>query len=285
MDNPILCTYHKDCIDGTAAAAVVLRKYPQALLFPLAHAYTTDDITQIEQRITHDTQIFTVDCGLGVREFLKHSSPVTTIDHHIGGKEQFEEFAGTHPHYTYIFDNEKSGSSLTWSTLFPDESMPELVRYVEDGDLWRWHYGTDSKDVNNYLSMFRNDPQTMLLLIESDISEIKQKGTILSQYADREIQNLIQVPPITLYINNQTHTAYNITQYESACGNILAERQNSVALLFMIKGQYVKFSIRSLDHQTPSALDIATVLGGGGHKNAAGATIPLGEFLHMIQSS
>lgn len=52
--------------------------------------------------------------------------------------------------------------------------------------------------------------------------------------------------------------------------------------MFSINGNFVKFSIRGNEGQSPTALDVAKLLGGGGHKNAAGAEIPLNDFLKMI---
>lgn len=278
----IIATYHKDCIDGTVAAATLLRKFPSAQLFPLSHTYTEGDIGPILGLIDSDTECYTVDCGLGVQEFLAAGCKVTTLDHHIGGKESFENIARENKNYTYVFNNDQSAASLVWSFFFGDESQPEIVTYVEDADLWRWKYGDDTKDVNNYLSMFRNDPSAMLALIEGDVSDIKNKGKVISQYADREIADQLTLPAISIKIGEFIVPAYNITVYQSASANTHADELGKAVAVFTVGGASVKLSFRSRENHIPTSLDLAKLLGGGGHKDAAGATIPLQEFLKMI---
>ena len=175
LGTPIIALYHKDCIDGTTAAAVALRRFPHARLFPLAHTYTPNAFVPILDSSSTKAECYTLDCGLGIQELLDAGHTVTTIDHHIGGKETFEHIAQTCDRYRFVFDNDKSGASLAWSYFFPDEPEPTLITYVEDGDLWRWRYGEATEHVNNYLSLFKNDPKTVLSILENDLTEIQKK--------------------------------------------------------------------------------------------------------------
>ncbi len=278
----IIATYHKDCIDGTTAAAILLRKFPTAQLFPLSHSYTKQDIEPILNLLEPDTVCYTVDCGLGVKEFLSTGCKVTTLDHHFSAKEIFESLARENKNYTYIFDNEKSGASLSWPFFFPDEKQPELIQYVEDSDLWKWKFGDDTKDVNNYLSMFRDDPKKMLEFIEGDLSEIKSKGRIISIYTDKETEDQVKLPSLNIKVGDFVVPAYNITVYKSASGDILSNQLNKAVAMFTIKGNTVNLSFRSKDHHKPTSLELASLLGGGGHENAAGGNVSLQEFLKMI---
>jgi oligoribonuclease NrnB/cAMP/cGMP phosphodiesterase (DHH superfamily) len=280
----VIVTYHKDCIDGTAAAAVVLRKFPTARLFPLLHSYTQSDIGPILSLISPETEIYTVDCSLGIREFLMHEVKITTLDHHAGNMELLTLLASENPRYSYVFDNEKSAASLAWSYFFPDEQQPEIITYVEDADLWRWSYGEETKDVNNYLSMFWNDPKSMLELIEGDLSEIKAKGKVISMYADKQIEEQVTLASFNLKIGDHIVPAYNITAYQSACGNMLSEKLGKAVAMFTIKGNQVKISFRSKENQQPASLELAQLLEGGGHMNAAGATVSLQAFLSMVNN-
>ncbi len=278
----VVATYHKDCIDGTTAAAVLLRKFPEAKLFPLAHAYTPADLEVVLQEVDAGTICYTLDCGLGVQAFLDKGCQVTTIDHHIGGKAEFEALQAANKNYTYVFNNEKSGASLAWSYLFSDEPLPELIKLVEDSDLWLQKFGKDTKDVNNYLSMFRNDPAAILRCIEGDLKDIKEKGSVITMYADKEVEEQIALPSVTVTIGSYQVPAFNITSYTSASGNFLAKKLGNAVAMFIVKGDEVKFSFRSLEGYSPSSLELAKLLGGGGHQNAAGATVSLSTFLKML---
>jgi oligoribonuclease NrnB/cAMP/cGMP phosphodiesterase (DHH superfamily) len=278
MTKQILGIYHKNCIDGTSAAAVVLKKFPEAKLFPLSHSYTKEDLDPIRDLAKKGAEIYIVDCTLGFKELLEDGHDVVIIDHHISDREEMMDKADGNPKIKYVFDNEKSGASLAWSYFFPEKAEPESIKYVEDSDLGIWQYGDDTKQVNNYLSMFRNNPETMLKLLEGDIEELKTKGALIIRYSDKQIEDLIKTPPVTLKIGEYVVPAYNITMYRTACGNIISEKQDSVAVMFTIKGNNVNFSFRSKEHQNPSALELAQVFGGGGHRNSAGATASLEDF-------
>lgn len=279
---PVVGVYHKDCVDGTTAAAVVLRKYPHAQVFPLSHAYTPEDITPIVSVTTADTALYFVDCAIGVREFLARGNKATVLDHHIGIKDEFEALAKEDENLTFIFDNEKSGASLAWSYFFPDADMPELIKYVEDADLWRHVYGDTTARVSLYLSLHLNDPKRVLALMEGDLEMIERDGEILRMSAKKEVERQVRLDPVRLRVGDHVVHAFNITQFESACGNLLSEKMGQAVALFTVKGKRVKLSFRSKEGQMPTALSLAKELGGGGHAHASGADIPLPSFLKNL---
>jgi uncharacterized protein len=282
MEKHITCVYHKDCIDGTAAAAVVLKKYPQAQTFPLAHNYSPDEIDTVLDLTDPSAHIYIVDSTLGLSEFLERGHTVTVIDHHISEHARVLQIAGETTSLTYIFDNTKSGASLSWAYLFPEEVAPALIPHVEDNDLWKKQLGETTEHIVNYLSLWNNDPHKVVELFETPLVEIVSQGTMLTTYAHNMVGRLILLEPITLRIENHEVLAYNITNHQSACGNVLAEENGAAVALYTIIGNEVKFSFRSTKEQEPSALKLAMSLGGGGHRNASGATIPLTDFIERI---
>ncbi len=273
--------YHADCIDGTTAAAIALRKFPDAHFFPLSHSHTDEAVKSILD-VAHDATIFILDCALIVDELLAAGHSVTVLDHHETAREEMQKRAASESRLTYIFDIEKSGASLAWTYFFPAEQMPRMVQYVEDADLWRWQYGDAARDTMSYLSMLRDDPVRMLDALTTEIDVIIEKGHTLSEYADREIQEQVSILPNEMKIDAYRVPAYNITVYTSASGNILSEQQGSVVALYTIKGPNVRISFRSKEGQTPTARMVAEILGGGGHDHASGASVPFADFLKMI---
>lgn len=279
--------YHGGCIDGTTSAAVLLRRFPSAQVFPLSHGFTDEDLELIKTNIPSDTSstiIYTIDCALGVEYFLNLGYQVVTLDHHITGKEYFESLAKTNPRYTFVFDITKSGSSLAWSYFFPNLEVPRVVTLVEDGDLWTLKYGDETKGITNYLSILRGKPEEVLPLFEGIPADVTLTGKIISDFSATLIEHYTsKAQPLILNIGEHKAQVYNITDFQSDCGSILS-RQNSCAVgLFSIKGDQVRFSFRSTDENSPSALDLATVLGGGGHRNSAGARLPLKDFFSSLE--
>ncbi len=284
VEQKVVGIYHKSCIDGTTAAAVLCRKFPETKTYSLSHDFGLDDITPILKTITPDTKVFTLDCALGVQEILTQGSAVTTIDHHISVNERLNLLAKTNTKFTYVFDNEKSGASLTWSYFFSDSPIPEVIRLVEDSDLWRWKFGDDTKYVNNYLSTLVNKPEEILPLLIDLPKSVKEQGAIISQYAKILIDQFVsEAKPVTLFIGPYTVPAYNVTTFfKSEIGDSLSKISNSPVCLFTIIGERVRLSFRSQKGQHPSPLELATIAGGGGHENAAGASIPIAVFLNML---
>lgn len=278
-----IAIYHKDCTDGTTAAAVVLRKFPDALTFPLSHGYEKGDIAEILAQIAPGDQVFTVDCVIGVRELLGAGHKVTSIDHHAGVFEESTQLAKDDPAFTYVFDNKKSGASLSWSYFFPNEPVPELIKLVEDVDLWNWRYAPDSKYMSNYLFMLTNQPAEVKKLIDSPLESIKRDGSVIARYSDIMIDHDVKhTEPIMLRVGSYEVPFYNITNNKSEAGNALTKERDRAVGLFTIDANIVKISFRSLDAHSPSSLELAKLLGGGGHKNSSGAGMPLEGFLKAI---
>ena len=278
----VVAIYHKDCNDGTTAGAVVLRKFPEAQLFPVSNSYTKEDIDPIIKILDEDTEIYTVDCTIGVKQILASGFKVTTVDHHISSKEEFEKIAKENPNFTYVFDNSKSGGSLSWVYFFPEEETPEFIKLVEDFDLWNWKYGEDTKNIGNYMSEFRDKPEEVVKFIDSDLTQIKNEGKVISKYTEREIEEELTTKPLRIKIGNNEVLAYNIVSYRSQIGDLLSKRELQTVVLFNIDGDKVKLSFRSQEDSNPSALNLASILGGGGHKQSSGAAVSLSKFLEMI---
>ncbi|PIT96818.1 phosphoesterase [Candidatus Campbellbacteria bacterium CG10_big_fil_rev_8_21_14_0_10_35_52] len=286
QNKTIIGIYHKDCTDGSAAAAVLLKRFPDAKLFPLNHTYTEEDLSSIYKEIALGADIYLLDLAFveeKLIETLDENNNIVILDHHISAKKKAEQIASKHKNITYIFDNNKSGASLAWNYFFPDKEVPEIIKYVEDSDLWKLKYGNNTKYATNYLSMYTNLPETLLRFFDGDIEEIKKNGKIITEYTDIQIDRIVRgIGNIILRIGEFTVPAYNITMYESPVGNKISEKQGRATVMFSIKGNSVRFSFRSKDGQNPSALELAVLLGGGGHQNAAGAEISLKDFLNII---
>ncbi|MBX4209545.1 phosphoesterase, partial [Candidatus Parcubacteria bacterium] len=200
-----------------------------------------------------------------------------------GAKDEAEALAKENPDFTFIFDNSKSGASLSWAHLFPGEKMPEVIKYVEDFDIWRWKYGADTKAMACYLFLLGNKPEEVLKLFDVPLDEAMKEGRAMSRYADFQIAAAIKnVEPLELRAGDHTVHIYNITSNKSEAGNTLSKERKSAVGLFTIHGKDVRISFRSLEEHSPSALDVARALGGGGHKNAAAAKMLLEDFFKAI---
>jgi nanoRNase/pAp phosphatase (c-di-AMP/oligoRNAs hydrolase) len=71
--------------------------------------------------------------------------------------------------------------------------------------------------------------------------------------------------------------------FQPVVGMQFSKDSGEVALCYTVEGDIVRTSIRSHEGQSPTALDVAKVLGGGGHEHMAGAEVPTTEFFSMLE--
>lgn len=284
--NKIIGIYHKNCVDGTTAAAVFLKKFPQAKAFPLQHGYSTEDRDLVLKTVNSDSEVYILDGCFLSEELLSKAKKITIIDHHIGVKEDLDKLAKDHKNLSYIFDNNYSGASLAWKYFFPDEPLPYFIKLVEDQDLSIFQYGEDTESIALYASMFCNEPEKFLSYFYQDISGILSQGKIILKYRNNLIDYFtLNIKPVLLKINNYQVKAYNCSNsnnFKNKIGYYFSKKHNEAVAVFYFNGQEVYFNFRSYDGQFPSALDLAKAIGGGGHHNKSGACIPLKKFIEML---
>jgi oligoribonuclease NrnB/cAMP/cGMP phosphodiesterase (DHH superfamily) len=284
--NNIIVFYHKNCVDGTAAAAVLLRKFPEAKTVPLNFGELENNFDDAKNNITPETQIYFVDTAFRLEEMIGLGKSIVVIDHHISEKARIERIANENENITYIFDNDESGSTLAFKYLFPEEMVPDFLKYVKDIDLWQKKFTPESEWLHQYLSTKRNFPELLLPLfnLDNNLESFLASGKVLFDYVDLEVEMVTKISPLNVKIGDYLVPAFNITNHQSKSGNILSLKFNSVVILYSILGDKTRFSIRSFSGCVPNAREIAeTIEGGGGHDHAAGATVNTTDFLTSIQ--
>lgn len=279
-----ICVYHKDCVDGTTSAAILSKKFQKAELIPLQHGYSEQELKGIIDRTDKNTTVYFTDFSLrqGHHEKLLETGCKTIIiDHHAGANELLKSV--THENFEYHFDNDESGATLTWITLFRTKP-PEIVELVKDKDIWKWKHGDKTKYAGDYLFQYINQPERMLEIIETDIKLVLEKGKAISEYAEFLKKTLIdQTGEITLRVGKYAVEAWNVHLFHSEIGNIKAKELGRAVAMFYFVKKGVKVSFRSLDAHEPSAMELAQLLGGNGHRNAASAVVPVKEFFKLAQ--
>lgn len=279
----IIAIYHADCPDGTLAAAVLLSKYPEAKVFSLAHSHKPEELQAIIDQVTSETIAYTLDCVIGARELAEKAKELHIIDHHAPVEAETRAFAAEHPNVTFTFDNAHSGAPLTWMYLYPDTAIPEILLLEEDVDLWNWKYGERSRHAATFFNTIVDDPQEALSLLTTDIETIIARGKDMSLYEDALTRRFLRIAaPVYLSVGKHTVPMYNNFYFDSYLGNRMSEKHGSVSGVFDIRGENVRLSFRSKEGQTPTAYNIASSIGGGGHKHAAGARMNRETFFKAI---
>lgn len=284
-EKEVVIFYHKHCVDGTSAAAVALRQFPEAKAVPLSYSDIAADLAIAKEVLSSSTKIIFVDTTFGLEELIDFGSEILVIDHHISEKAKVEELVRANSKLTYIFDNEESGATLAFKYFFPNEPLPTFLAYVKDIDLWKKELVPESEWLNQYLSTRRNHPETLVSWLNSsvDLENYLSLGKTLTEYVDLEVAHTTKLDPRYIKIGDAKVPAFNITNHQSKAGNVLALKHNSAVILYVILGEQTRLSVRSVEGCFPTARAVAeSFAGGGGHTHAAGATVTTSDFLTLL---
>jgi oligoribonuclease NrnB/cAMP/cGMP phosphodiesterase (DHH superfamily) len=282
MSKPLII-YHSPCPDGTAAAWVAWYYFgANCELFPTNYGEEPPKVLGRE--------VFIVDFSYK-REVLRQMSieaaSLVVLDHHKTAENELKGLGKELKelgHIAYIkFDMKKSGARLAWEYFNGDE-CPPLIQYVEDRDLWNWAL-ENSREVNAGLSMYPNTVEEFDNIIGSKtIEDLILEGQAILRYQQKEIDAIKQYNLRYLDILGYK----NIPVVNCSDKMIVSELCNQLCIgyPFAIGWNYSKeeeigLSLRS-DKNDPNAAnvrEIAESIGGGGHKNAAGATVVKSQTL------
>jgi uncharacterized protein len=260
------CIYHKNCLDGNGAAAIVQRKEPDCEFLSMQYGMVPPTV--------QDRAVYIVDFALSL-EYMQaikaQASSVLWIDHHASNIPIHRRLGWG------ILDTNECGSSLTWKTLFPHETPPRIIDYIKDKDLWRWEL-PDSRAIAAALTVkFPGDKFTGLL--DANLQDMAEIGRpLLAATAERvakAVQNGVAIDaPYGLVGKRALFVACNQDQNEIGSHVCLSQNDGGMGYDLAIlvyrkgKGRWVH-SLRSADHTGVDCGGLADARGGGGHPQSA----------------
>lgn len=215
---------------------------------------------------------------------------------------------------TVIFDLNKSGARLAWEYFFPANPLPLVLGHIEDGDLWRFALpGTrafgralrlqpfdfavwDSlcsaavdQDSPRYQAML-SEGKAIELFFQREIVRLGESRLVMSANLRGEplddLQSVRHGQPLISAQNSGWHALSGLainadSMFASELGHLLAERSGSFGLIWQLAADgEIKVSLRAAGKI--NVAEIAGRYGGGGHPNAAGFRIPVGQFMGEI---
>jgi uncharacterized protein len=274
-----LIIYHNNCPDGFCAAVIAHKRYPEAVLMPRDHGLEPP----YEEVAGKD--VLVLDFSWGTREqnleLARRAKSFRILDHHKTAQAVLEglDFA--------TFDMNRSGAGLTWDYIFGKNSefaelstspmgkpRPWYVDYVEDRDLWR-KVLPNTDEVNAYIMTLPYDLVSWEVLVAMKTYEeaaFKGRGALAHiEHYVREALPHGQKGVLAGYPALIVNALYmNISEVAGE----LAKLCDGIGIGYFERGDGImQFSLRSRNDVDVSA--IAKLLGGGGHKNAAGFQLPV----------
>jgi hypothetical protein len=273
--------FHAGCPDGFGAAWSARRAWGNdARYIPRSH---DDDFDP--ERFEDELVVF-ADISLPnqlLRRLGEVAGEVLILDHHLTARDHFAsdpsvENALTARGHRVHFDLERSGAMLAWNHFHPGESAPDLLRYVQDQDLWNWEL-PESEEVNAAIGSYPRRFGDWDELAARPIESLAEEGRPIVR-ADRiEVERAVALAhPVA--IGKLRIEAVNARHPRAAIGHELAKRAKygqPWGIVYRLTNSRVDCSIYSLGDCDASA--IATQFGGGGHLNASGFSVSLRSWL------
>lgn len=287
---PIFVVFHRD-MDGYAAASIAYEKFGKtANYIPVQYG---EAIPSELNTITKEDELYILDFSYSKAicdELYLKCKRLLIIDHHETAAEELKglDYA--------IFDMNHSGNVLTYKYFYPRKNLTLFHELVEDRDLWLFRYGDvtralslgieatnmDKSNIHYYLAFLStlNDRDNLKTYIEiGDILLNKQRAEVARVKADTSIYKIVKFEDTSFVfynaLNNISETA------EAFYGDEILNIPCTMS--FMILNDKVVFNLRSSTASKIAVNQIAKKMGGGGHYNAAGFTLPLIQGLDLIK--
>lgn len=279
---PLIIYHGRSCPDGFAAALAAWRFYQgQAEFLALEHGQITavHELPDLLGRA-----VYILDFSFG-RELLRaveaSAAQLVLLDHHksaADGLQGFDCRCGL-----VYFDLKKSGARLAWDFFLPDTPLPDLVRHVEDRDLWTWQY-PQSAAFLAALDMEAFDFRRWHEIANFGAAELASyvaRGQAMADKFNKLAADLTDsARPVVL--NGISGLMVNVPGvFHSQIGNALSLKSGTFALMWSVDRQgEVKIGLRS--QRGFDCIPLAASFGGGGHAQACGMRLPLQRLPELL---
>lgn len=296
----ILIIYHKDCLDGMAAAWIARQHFEFAK--ENNEIRTIDEITMhasfYEDEVPDLTgkEVYILDFSYPPEKLLPHvlgSAGITIIDHHDTAIEAWKHFEHNSPlgyKMNFVFNTMFSGAMLTWQHFKGNEEPPCYLKMCQDHDMWRFELPNTKAYVAGVFSTGKVNEPFDYYYVEHMFnpdhidSYINHGRTILGE-RKKMVNNAIR----------RNLTFVSILGHDNIpCVNIIydlaSDTNEALRLLYPnapftltyedwgVKG-YRKFSIRNDKNSPINVGEIAKKFGGGGRAGTGGFTIPMQKLI------
>ncbi len=273
-DSKTIVFYHSDCPDGFGGAYAAWKKFGDTAEYiglkhgkPFEYDVSGKDVYFID--FSYPKEI--------LEPIATQAKSFVILDHHEG----VEDVVTAMPNHVY--DANRSGASIAWKYFHPDIELPELLRYVEDDDLFRFLL-PETRPVITYLTAH---PYTfslwdkMATALAGDMSrkELLGMARAYAEYFELLAQVSVENAKLIEFEGYECYfaTAHPLKPMKSLVGNLLVKKKGPFALVAGAHPEGVGISIRG--DGTVDVAKIAQKYGGNGHPKSAGFKIDWGAPL------
>ena len=264
-----LIIYHAPCPDGFGAAYAAWCHFGSAAEY-VGAGYGVCPELNVQGRDVYVLDFSFPRSQLEAMRQVAHS--LIVLDHHRTAQEDLHGFPGA------IFDMSKSGARLAWEYFHGEQSIPRLLAYVEDRDLWNWAL-PESSDFLAYLDTLPFDFQVWDDLAQVSDDEL-QNLLVIGRHMNAKNDNLAAsmaegAEPVRLF-GVEGSKLNGSALFNSKLGELLYLANGTFAMIWRIEKGLLFVSLRARKG-TVDVAEMARRFGGGGHSAAASFKLALGS--------
>lgn len=264
--------YHGACVDGFGGAWAAWKKFGnRAAYYGLSHH---DPPPALRGKFVYLVD-FNFDVPV-VKRLIRENAQVTAIDHHVTREVPTKLTTD----YRYALD--RSGAVLAWQYFHPGEPLPWLLRRIEDIDLWKFRL-SGTREAHAALQQFDFDFRVWDRLVREFERPASRRrhldaGKVILRYEEKMVADLAAENAQTVEFEGYASLAVNTPKLANYLGNRLTELLPPIGIVWSERKNAIHVSLRS-----NGTVDVAKLAArfpnGGGHKAAAGFSLPLGSPL------
>ncbi|MEE9232192.1 MAG: hypothetical protein V3U07_01935 [Nitrospirales bacterium] len=256
---PNVVLYHAECMDGFGSAWALWKRFPDARYVAVKHGFPPPDGLQNQHVVMVDFSY----PRAAILQLAEHTASLHILDHHITAQASLADLP-----FAY-FDMNRSGAVLAWEWAH-GQTVPWLLQYVQDKDLWQWHLPF-SREISAALASYPFDFETWERL---QFETLKVEGAGILRYETTLVEKMVKEAVLVSLAGHTVPAVYSPV-LTSQIGEHLSANY-SFGIIWHQKDGRRYFSLRSKSGGI-SVSDIALQYGGGGHTHAAGFSISVGE--------
>jgi oligoribonuclease NrnB/cAMP/cGMP phosphodiesterase (DHH superfamily) len=296
---PVIVIYHGNCADGFGAAYAVRNHLGEDGIEYHAGVYqqTPPDVK--------GKHVVMVDFSYKpevVQSMRADALSILVLDHHKSAMESFEEFdfgngywsmsewtggdinfdrfvmalyqdnCENCPFGTYAyFDMKRSGAMIAWE-FFNKEPAPKLFHHIQDRDLWQFKLA-GTREIQAAVFSNPYDFGVWDILIESELGDLVQDGAAIERKHFKDIAELLKVCQRTMKIGGHEVPVVSLPYTMASDAGHTMSKGKPFAACYWDTPTHRIFSLRSNEEGIDVSI-VALGYGGGGHRNAAGFSVP-----------
>ena len=258
--------YHADCTDGFGSAYSAWKLLGnRAEYYPRKHGQLPPDVT--------GKNVVILDFSFNnatTKQMIKDANELLVIDHHKSAVVELHDISNT------IFDMNKSGATLAWDFFHPGKEAPKFIQYITDRDLWKWELPY-SKEFSAAFDMVPYDFEEFEKFEDDSVfDDSVKRGSYILAYSKTVVKKVCD-KAASRKIDGRNVLVVNSSHWMSEIGARLAPDCDFAMIWYYDHiDKILKVSLRAF-HDKIDVSEVSKRFGGGGHKKAAGFTLP-GSF-------